>query len=363
MGKLTAKSKFAIKLEHVLEDSRVSGIVPDEQIERVLHRPDFDMDAFDWFLDRAEAEGVRVELPDLDEGEAAPSRRKPRMSRNGHGLDPVSMYLKEIGRYPLLTPQREARLARAVRAGDEAARRSMILSNLRLVVRIAKAYKDRGVELLDLIEEGNLGLIAAVDRFDPERRRRFSTYASWWIRQSVVRGVANYARTVRVPIHVLQLITRFLSAEAALTRKLGRQPLMEEVALQMGVQVRKIEHIRTWVGGRESKDYDSAVEAYGEGSQFEPLLAVASPEEMVEIQLERERLLRLLSRLPSREDKLLRMRYGFQDGRMHTLAEVGALMGVTRERVRQVEKRALARLRKLMEASEKQDDSTGETRH
>jgi RNA polymerase primary sigma factor len=363
MGKRIAKSKFALKLEHVLEECRPSGFVPDEQIERVMHRPDFDMDAFDWFLDRAEAEGVRVELPDYEQGEAAPARKRPRTGRNGGGLEPVGMYLKEIGRYPLLTPGKEVRLARGVRAGDESARMSMILSNLRLVVKIAKAYKDRGVELLDLIEEGNLGLIAAVDRFDPDRKRRFSTYASWWIRQSVVRGVANYSRTVRVPIHVLQLITRFLSTETVLSRKLGRPALVEEIALQMGVPQKKIERIRTWVGGRESKDYDSAVEAYGEMSQFEPLLAVASPEEMVELQLERERLLRLMSQLPGREEKLLRIRYGFQDGRMHTLAEVGALLGVSRERVRQVEKRALAKLRKMMEAGERQTESGGETRH
>jgi len=363
MGKLAAKSKFATKLEHMLRDCKPAGVVPDEQIERVLHRPDFDMEAFDWFLERAEAAGVVVELPEYDEAEAASARKKLRAARDGGGLEPVGMYLKEIGRYPLLTPAKEVRLARAVRAGDESARRSMILSNLRLVVRIAKAYKDRGVELLDLIEEGNLGLIAAVDRFDPDRKRRFSTYASWWIRQSVVRGVANYARTVRVPIHVLQLITRFQSIETTLTRKLGRQPLVEEIALHMGVPEKRIERIRTWVGGRESMDYESAVEAYGEMSQFEPLLAVASPEEMVELQLERERLLRLMSQLPGREERILKIRYGFQDGRMHTLAEVGALLGVSRERVRQVEKRALARLRKMMETSERKTEPAGETHH
>ncbi len=363
MAKRAAKSKFASKLEHVLEDCKSSGVVPDEQIERVLHRPDFDMDAFDWFLDRAESEGVRVELPEFEEAEEAAARKRSRGSRDGVALEPVSMYLKEIGRYPLLTAAKEARLARGVRSGDESARRNMILSNLRLVVRIAKAYKDRGVELLDLIEEGNLGLIAAVDRFDPDRKRRFSTYASWWIRQAVVRGVANYARTVRVPIHVLQSITRFLSAETTLSRKLGRPALVEEIALHMGVPEARIDRIRTWVGGRETKGYDSAVEAYGEMSQFEPLLAVASPEEMVELQLERERLLRLMSQLPGREEKILKIRYGFQDGRMHTLAEVGALLGVSRERVRQVEKRALARLRKSMETKERPAESSGETQH
>jgi RNA polymerase primary sigma factor len=363
MAKRSGKSKFAQKLEQVIETCKPAGVVPNEQIERAFHRPDFDMDEFDGFLGKAESEGVRVELPEYEEAQEAPARKRPRAARVGAGFEPIGMYLREIGRYPLLTQAQETQLACAVRAGDEDARRKMILSNLRLVVKIAKAYKDRGVELLDLVEEGNLGLIAAVDRFDPERKRRFSTYASWWIRQSVVRGIASYSRTVRIPIHVLQLITKFLSTQKALSRKLGRPPLLEEIALQMGEPEKRIQRIQTWVGGEKSKDYDSTVEAYGELSKYEPLLAVGSPEEIVEQQLERERLLRLMGQLPSREEKILRTRYGFQDGRMHTLAETGALFAISRERVRQVEKRALARLRKLMETGEKKPDSALQTRH
>jgi RNA polymerase primary sigma factor len=362
MAKRAAKSKFALKLEQLLENCKRTGLVPNHQVERVLHGPDFDMDEFDGFLERAASAGVRVELPEFEEAEAVPAPQKPRAAV-GPALEPIGIYLREIGRYPLLTHAQEIQLSRAVRSGDEEARRRMILSNLRLVVRIAKAYKDRGVELLDLIEEGNLGLIAAVDRFDPERKRRFSTYASWWIRQSVVRGIANYSRTVRIPIHVLQLITRFVSAEKALSRKLGRLPSFEEIAVQMGEPQRKVERIQTWMGGIKSMDIDSATEAYGELAQYEPLLAVASPEEMVEQQLEHERLLKLLGQLPGREDKILRIRYGFQDGRMHTLAETGALFGVSRERVRQIEKRALARLRKFIETAERHIESGEDTRH
>ncbi len=359
----SSKSKFTVRLERVLEKSRESGLVPDEQIERLMHRQDFSMKEFEDFLERAAEAGVRVDLPDYGKPEDDGAESRVRARIGGATLEPIDIYLREIGRYPLLTPGQEVQLAGAVQAGDEEARRKMILSNLRLVVRIAKAYRDRGVELLDLIEEGNLGLITAVDRFEPERGRRFSTYASWWIRQSVVRGVANYSRTVRIPIHMLQLINRFIVAEKSLAKKLGRLPILEEIALQMGEPFRKVERLQILVAGIKTLDYDSAAEAYGELSQYEPLLAVPSPEEMVELQLEHERLERLMGQLPGREARVLRIRYGFHDGRMHTLAETGALFGVSRERVRQIEKRALARLRKFIESRERHVDSENQTSH
>jgi len=347
----------------LLERSKKSGVVEDGQVERVLHREDFDMDEFEVFLERAGAVGIRVEMPEYGDRSEEGMARGAAASQTRPTLEPIDIYLREIGRYPVLTPGQEIELGRAVKAGDEEARRRMILSNLRLVVRIAKGYKDRGVELLDLIEEGNLGLIVAVDRFDPERGRRFSTYASWWIRQSVLRGIANYSRTVRIPIHMLQLINRFITAEGLLMRKLSRSPILEEIALQMQEPYRKVERLQILVNGIKSLDYDSAVEAYGELSQYEPLLAVQSPEEMIELQLEHERLEQLLGQLPGREERILRIRYGFHDGRMHTLAETGALFGVSRERVRQIEKRALGRLRKFIESRERHVESEGGTPH
>jgi RNA polymerase sigma factor (sigma-70 family) len=357
------KSGFAAKLDAVLERSRETGVVPDELVERLLHRQDFDMERFQDFLDRAVEVGVEVEIPEYGDSESEGERESEPRKSPEHTVEPLNIYLREIGRYPLLTQSQEVRLAEALREGDEAARRQMILSNLRLVVRIAKLYRNRGVELQDLIEEGNLGLIAAVDRFDPTRGRRFSTYASWWIRQSVVRGIANYARTVRIPVHVFQLVNRYISAEKLLARRFSRPPRVEEIAGQMGESLRKVERVRSLIGGIKSLDYTLVSEAYGDLAQYEPLLAVPSPEEMVELQLEHERLDRLMGKLPGREEKILRIRYGFHDGRTHTLAETGALFGVSRERVRQIEKRALARLRKFIESAERRGKEGPETEH
>jgi RNA polymerase primary sigma factor len=363
----TAKSKFAEKLELVLERSKNTGLVSYEQVERLLHRSDFDMDEFEEFLDRAAGAGTEVEIPEYDEDEWTTTQdtrtTRPKATERTRGIDPLNVYLREISRYPLLTQEQEIEFSKAVIAGDQEARRKMILSNLRLVVRIAKAYHNRGVELLDLIEEGNLGLIAAVERFDPSRGRRFSTYASWWIRQSVVRGIANYSRTVRIPIHMLQLINRYITTEKLLARKLSKPVTIEEIAFHMGEPLRKVEKVQSLIGGIKSFDYASMSEAYGELSQFEPLLTVPSPEEMVELQLEHERLEKLMGKLPGREEKILRIRYGFHDGRIHTLAETGALFGVSRERVRQIEKRALARLRKFIESRERHAEAEQQSEH
>jgi RNA polymerase primary sigma factor len=360
--RFATKSKFAAKLETVLERYKDAGVVPYEQVERLLHGSDFNMGEFQGFLDMATGVGVEVEIPEYEEDED----RTPvdtKASRVDRGIEPLHLYLREISRYPLLTPAQELELSRAVIAGDQEARRKMILSNLRLVVRIAKPYQNRGVELLDLIEEGNLGLITAVERFDPSRERRFSTYASWWIRQSVVRGIANYSRTVRIPIHMLQLINRYITTEKLLGSKLSRPATIEEIAFQMGEPLRKVERVQSLVGGIKSLDYASISEAYGELSQYEPLLTVPSPEEMIELQLEHEKLEKLMGKLPGREGKILRIRYGFHDGRMHTLAETGALFGVSRERVRQIEKRALARLRKFIESRERHAETEAQSEH
>lgn len=360
-GRPGVTSKFRAKLEDILAHSKDTRFVSYEEVERLLHGPDFDMAEFERFLDRAAAAGVKVEMLEHEEKERITAERKA--GRTHHGIEPIQVYLREIGRYPLLTPAQEIELSKAVIAGDQEARREMILSNLRLVVRIAKAYQNRGVELLDLIEEGNLGLITAVERFDPSRERRFSTYASWWIRQSVVRGIANYGRTVRIPIHMLQLINRCISTEKLLARKLSRTATLEEIAFEMGESPRKVEKVQSLIGGIKSFDYASVSEAYGDLSQYEPLLTVPSPEEMVELQIEHERLERLMGKLPGREEKILRIRYGFHDGRIHTLAETGALFGVTRERVRQIERRALARLKKFIESRERQAETEDQGGH
>jgi len=365
MQRESGNSKFAAVLNEILERWREARVVPDEEVERLLHRPDFDMEQFEKFLDKAAESGLVVEVPEYGDSDMDTETEDEKTTEDlsEHSVEPLSIYLREISRYPLLTHSQEVELAEALNAGDQEARKRMILSNLRLVVRIAKSYRNRGVDLQDLIEEGNLGLIAAVDRFDPARGKRFSTYASWWIRQSVVRGIANYARTVRIPVHVFQLVNRYISAEKLLARRFSRPPGMEEIALHMGESLRKVERVRGLIGGIKSLDYSSVSEAYGDLAQYEPLLSVPSPEEMVELQLEHERLGRLMGKLPGREEKILRIRYGFHDGRPHTLAETGALFGVSRERVRQIEKRALTRLRRFIESAERRSEDEHETEH
>jgi RNA polymerase primary sigma factor len=263
-------------------------------------------------------------------------------------LDPAALYFRELGRLPLLTAQEEVDLALRMRAGDEAARARLITSNLRLVVKMASSYTGRGLDLLDLVEEGNIGLMAAVERFDPDRGFRFSTYASWWIRQAVVRAIANQARTVRIPLHVVQGIHRMLETERRLSHRLGRMPRTDEIADSMGEGLAKVERAQRLTGGICSYDYPDGNGSMDAAVSYEARERPQTPAEVVETDHENERLNRCLSRLGSKEEAVLRIRYGFLDGRGHTLAETGKFLGVSRERTRQIEKRALLKLRRLI---------------
>lgn len=253
-------------------------------------------------------------------------------------------YFREISRYPLLTREEEVDLARRARTGDEDARRRLILSNLKLVITIAKSYASYGVPFLDLIEEGNLGLIKAVSRFDPELGYRFSTYSSWWIRQAIVRAISNHSRTIRIPIHVFQLMTKFVSVEEDF-----RNLDVEERASRLGVSMKKYRMLEELVRNIRALDVSSSIDTYKRlATRFEPT-AKTTPEKIIMQQMEHEHLQELLERLSDRERLILKIRYGFDDGEPHTLAETGKVVHVSRERVRQLEMRALKKLRCLLE--------------
>jgi RNA polymerase primary sigma factor len=266
------------------------------------------------------------------------------------------LYLREISRYPLLTREEEVELARRVRRGDEDAKRRMILSNLRLVVSIAKKYHTTGLSFLDLIEEGNLGLMRGVTRFNPERGVRFSTYVSWWIKQALNRAIANQARTISIPIHIFQLVNRYLRALDGVPPELDDKETDRLLRKRLEITQEKLSRLRTLLDGIRSLDPVTSHEAFEHLAEDLDRTGRYSPEKIVDLQLEYEHLSRLLERLTSREQTVIRIRYGLRDGVPHTLAETGRRIGVSRERIRQIEKRALMRLKQLLEASEEEGD-------
>ena len=256
----------------------------------------------------------------------------------------LSAYLTEISRVPLLSTQEEVRLARAVRLGDGDARRKLTVANLRLVVSIAKKYLYYGLPLLDLIEEGNIGLMKAVDKFDPERGCRFSTYATWWIRQAVTRSLSNYGRTVRIPVYVTDNISKFKNTVEALYKKTGRTPEPEEIAEAMGIKLKEVEKIRSFVqevAPLESLDSLDGEQDGGFPGGMEPARMDGA---MIQFEID-ERMGELMKELSERETSIIKYRYGLADGKAHTLEETGREFGLTRERIRQIEKDGMRRLR------------------
>jgi RNA polymerase primary sigma factor len=309
--------------------------------ESMLIDPDFDDAEFERF--RRAAEGAGVALPE-QEGEDPEAAAPGETER-----DLLDRYLAEIGRVPLLPHEELLALARLSRAGDESARRRIILANLRLVVHVARGYRNRGLALLDLIEEGNLGLIHAVDRFEPERGLRFSTYASIWIRQAILRGLAEQARSVRIPVQMFQQVNRYVRAERTLRATLGREPTADEVGRELGISAVRAERLAGLVTGLRSLDEGSSMEAFETLSNEDLFEPPDSVERLVELQLEHEKVDRLLRSLSAREEQILRIRYGFYDGVARTLAQTGEHFGISRERVRQIESRALEKLRRAIE--------------
>jgi len=270
--------------------------------------------------------------------------------------DSVRLYLREIGKIPLLNAEEELALAQRVVSGDKIAKDKMAEANMRLVVSIAKRYVGRGLDLLDLIQEGNTGLLRAVEKFDPDKGFKFSTYATWWIRQAITRAIADQARTIRIPVHMVETINKLLRTQRRLTQELNREPTNEEIATEMEIDVDKVEHIMKIK--QDISSLDASVRDDEEDSVLGDFIEdedTISPEESATNQLLKEHVKDMLGALTEREQKILKLRFGLEDGKSHTLEEVGQEFNVTRERIRQIEAKALAKLRKHRDAKKLHD--------
>ena len=267
--------------------------------------------------------------------------------------DSVRLYLREIGKIPLLTAEEELALAQRVIAGEKKAKDKMAEANMRLVVSIAKRYSGRGLDFLDLIQEGNTGLLRAVEKFDPDKGFKFSTYATWWIRQAITRAIADQARVIRIPVHMVETINKLLRTQRRMTQELNREPTIEELGKELEMEPEKVEYvikIKQDISsldagvGRDGEDEDSVLGDFIEDEDS------ATPEESAANQLLKEQVQSVLSTLSEREQKIIKMRFGLENGKSHTLEEVGQEFAVTRERIRQIEAKALAKLRKHKDA-------------
>lgn len=296
-------------------------------------------------------EGEEPDLLDLEDEEELSDEDLEITAENVDAFadDSVRLYLREIGKIPLLTIDEENELAKRVVEGDKKAKDKMVEANMRLVVSIAKRYSGRGLDLLDLIQEGNTGLLRAVEKFDPDKGFKFSTYATWWIRQAITRAIADQARTIRIPVHMVETINKVLRTTRKLTTELNREPTNEEIAKELDMEPEKIDYVMRIKQdiasldasvGRDGDDEDSVLGDFVEDEER------ASPEDAAVTQILKEQLAEILSTLSEREQKIIRMRFGIGGERPHTLEEVGAEFAVTRERIRQIEAKALSKLRK-----------------
>lgn len=313
------------QIDEYLENNKVDVLAPDEDLEM---EPEL-------FLEEEDLEEEEIDVDHLELS----------MPEGVNIEDPVRMYLKEIGKVPLLTPEEEIDLAKRMEMGDESAKKRLAEANLRLVVSIAKRYVGRGMQFLDLIQEGNLGLIKAVEKYDYSKGFKFSTYATWWIRQAITRSIADQARTIRIPVHMVETINRLIRTSRQLLQELGREPLPEELAKKLDMPVDRVREIMKISQDPVSLETPIGEEEDSHLGDFIQDEHVQIPVDAATYTLLHEQLMEVLDTLTDREQKVLRLRFGLDDGKPRTLEEVGREFNVTRERIRQIEAKALRKLR------------------
>ena len=343
----TSKNKLAYTtIADVLESADLDKNQMDDIYDMLMSKgieiiSETEPDDFDIILDEEDL----TENPDAIIEEANEIDLEANMPKGVAVDDPVRMYLKEIGKVPLLTADEEIELAKRMEKGDEEAKKRLCEANLRLVVSIAKRYVGRGMLFLDLIQEGNLGLIKAVDKFDYTKGYKFSTYATWWIRQAITRSIADQARTIRIPVHMVETINKLIRVSRQLLQTYGREPTPEEIAQEMGLSVDKVREIQKIAQEPVSLETPIGEEEDSHLGDFIPDEDVPAPAEAAAFSMLKEQLVEVLDTLTEREQKVLKLRFGLEDGRARTLEEVGKEFEVTRERIRQIEAKALRKLR------------------
>lgn len=338
-------------METLMEHGKTNGKLTTTEINDVMEKLDLDVDQIDTFYDNCQSMNIDI-IEDYDvesDLNLSDLSLQGDLDLMGDGQiaidDPVKLYLKDIGRVPLLTAEEEIDLAERMAKGDKRARQRLIEANLRLVVSIAKRYVGRGMQLLDLISEGNMGLIKAVEKFDHTKGFKFSTYATWWIRQAITRAIADQARTIRIPVHMVETITKVKKAQSQLLHKNGHDPSPEEIAVELEMPVEKVREIMRIAQDPVSLETPIGEEEDSHLGDFIPDDDAPAPADAASLILLKEQINDVLSTLTDREAKVLKLRFGLEDGRARTLEEVGKQFDVTRERIRQIEAKALRKLR------------------
>ena len=361
----SSPEEIAAALQSLIAQGKKEGMIRSQDLHAQLEKMDLTPEKIEEIYDRFEAMNIQIISPELEldlgddalldvplDGDIDLSGVEDEdlvdpvdLAAEYNLDDPVRMYLKEIGQVRLLSAEEEVELAKQVSEGDQAAKNKLTEANLRLVVSIAKKYSGRGLHILDLIQEGNTGLIRAVDKFDWTKGNKFSTYATWWIRQAITRAIADQARTIRVPVHMVEVINKATRCNRKLVQELGREPTVEEIAAELGLPVEKIIEANRTAADTLSLDTPVGDEEDTSIGSFVEDERTPGPADATSNALLAEALKEILDTLTEREADVLRMRFGMYDGRTHTLEEVGQIFGVTRERIRQIENKAIRKLR------------------